>query len=240
MKNLRTFAIVDYLKTKKYCSVGELMEQFHVSPATIHRDIASLVRKNLIQKVHGGVAYIDQTEAADKMTVLSSTFQERINWNQNRKRKISEAAVQEIVEGDIIFLDSSTTVFFLAERLLESSFSNLTIVTNSAMIIQNFHKFPPHYVLISLGGTFDLQLNAFLGQAAIRELERLSISKAFISAFGIDGELVTTNHEYHSFLLLKVLEVAKKRYLLADRSKFDRSGLFKLGTRSDFDRIITD
>ena len=120
MKNLRTFAIVDYLKTKKYCSVGELMEQFHVSPATIHRDIASLVRKNLIQKVHGGVAYIDQTEAADKMTVLSSTFQERINWNQNRKRKISEAAVQEIVEGDIIFLDSSTTVFFLAERLLES------------------------------------------------------------------------------------------------------------------------
>ena len=240
MKNLRTFAIVDYLKTKKYCSVGELMEQFHVSPATIHRDIASLVGKNLIQKVHGGVAYIDQTEAADRMTVLSSTFQERINWNQNRKQKISETAVQEIAEGDIIFLDSSTTVFFLAERLLESSFSNLTIVTNSAMIIQNFHKFPPHYVLISLGGTFDLQLNAFLGQAAIRELERLSISKAFISAFGIDGELVTTNHEYHSSLLLKVLEVAKKRYLLADRSKFDRSGLFKLGTRSSFDRIITD
>ena len=88
--------------------------------------------------------------------------------------------------------------------------------------------------------TFDLQLNAFLGQAAIRELERLSVSKAFISAFGIDGNLVTTNHEYHSTLLLKVLEVAKKRYLLADRSKFNRSGLFRLGVRADFDRIISD
>ena len=216
------------------------MEHFHVSPATIHRDIASLVKNNQLRKVHGGVAYVDPVEATDKMTVLSSTFQDRINWNQKLKLKISELAMQEIAEGDIVFLDSSTTVFFLAERLLESSFSNLTIVTNSAMIIQNFHKFPPHYVLISLGGTFDLQLNAFLGQAAIRELERLSVSKAFISAFGIDGNLVTTNHEYHSTLLLKVLEVAKKRYLLADRSKFNRSGLFRLGTRADFDRIISD
>ncbi len=240
MKNLRTFAIIDYLKQKKYCSVNELMEHFSVSPATIHRDIASLVRNNQARKVHGGVAYIDPAEATDKMTVLSSTFQERINWNQKLKHRISELAMREISEGDIVFLDSSTTVFFLAERLLESSFSNLTIVTNSAMIIQNFHKFPPHYVLISLGGTFDLQLNAFLGQAAIRELERLSISKAFISAFGIDGDLVTTNHEYHSTLLLKVLEVAKKRYLLADRSKFNRSGLFRLGTRADFDRILSD
>ena len=240
MKNLRTFAIIDYLKQTKYCSVNELMEHFNVSPATIHRDITSLVRNNQVRKVHGGVAYIDPVDAADRMTVLSSTFQERINWNQKFKRKISELAMREISEGDIIFLDSSTTVFFLAERLLESSFSNLTIVTNSAMIIQNFHKFPPHYVLISLGGTFDLQLNAFLGQAAIRELERLSVSKAFISAFGIDGDLVTTNHEYHSSLLLKVLEVAKQRYLLADRSKFDRSGLFRLGTRADFDRIISD
>ena len=240
MKNLRTFAIIDYLKEKKYCSVNELMEHFHVSPATIHRDIASLVKNNQLRKVHGGVAYVDPVEATDKMTVLSSTFQDRINWNQKLKLKISELAMQEIAEGDIVFLDSSTTVFFLAERLLESSVSNLTIVTNSAMIIQNFHKFPPHYVLISLGGTFDLQLNAFLGQAAIRELERLSVSKAFISAFGIDGNLVTTNHEYHSTLLLKVLDVAKKRYLLADRSKFNRSGLFRLGVRADFDRIISD
>lgn len=240
MKNLRTFAIIDYLKTKKYCSVNELMTRFDVSPATIHRDIASLAGKNLIQKVHGGVAYIDQSNASDKMTVLSSTFQERINWNQKLKRKISEAALREISDGDIIFLDSSTTVFFLAEKLLESNFSSLTIVTNSAMIIQNFYKFPQHYSLISLGGTFDFQLNAFLGQATIRELEQLSISKAFVSAFGIDGDLVTTNHENHSLLLHKVVRLASKKYLLADKSKFNRAGLFRIGTGRMFDKIITD
>ena len=240
MKNLRAFEIVDYLKKKKYCSMTELMEHFHVSSATIHRDIASLAEKNAIRKVRGGVAWYDPAEASDKMTVLSSSFQERINWNQKLKRKISEQAFSRIQDGDIIFLDSSTTVFFLAERLLESAFSSLTIVTNSAMIMQNFHKFPSSYVLISLGGTFDSQLNAFLGQAAVRELERLSISKAFVSAFGIDSRNVTTNHEYHSVILQKVMEIAKETYLLADRSKFNRSGLFTLGPRSAFREIITD
>lgn len=240
MKNLRAFAIIDYLKKKKYCSITELMEHFHVSSATIHRDIASLAEKNAIRKVRGGIAYYDPAEASDKMTVLSSSFQERINRNQKLKQKISEQAFSRIQDGDIIFLDSSTTVFFLAERLLESSFSSLTIVTNSAMIIQNFYKFPSNYVLISLGGTFDASLNAFLGQAAIRELERLSVSKAFVSAFGVDAKSATTNHEYHSFLLQKAMETAKESYLLADRSKFNRSGLFSLGPRSAFREIITD
>ena len=73
MKNLRTFAIIDYLKQKKYCSVNELMEHFNVSPTTIHRDITSLVRNNQVRKVHGGVAYIDPVDAADRMTDHTST-----------------------------------------------------------------------------------------------------------------------------------------------------------------------
>lgn len=240
MKNLRTFAIVDYLKDKKYCSLVELMDHFNVSTATIHRDISALVKSNKIQKVHGGVAALPEVDAPDRMTVLSSTFKDRINWNQKLKRKIASIAFETIEEGDIIFLDSSTTIFFLAERLLESNFANLTIVTNSAMIIQNFHKFPSQYVLISLGGSYDAQLNAFLGQAAVRELERLSISKAYLSAFGTENGVVTTNHEYLSTLLLKIMELAKKKFLLIDHSKFQRSGLFRLGCENNFDQIITD
>ena len=236
MKSLRSYEIVQYVQERKYCSLPELMEKFQVSSATIHRDVAALVKAGQVRKVHGGVAAVD----AAASPVLSVHYRDRLVNNREVKQIIAEAAISEIRDGDIIFLDSSTTVFFLAERLLENAFTNLTIVTNSAMIIQNFHKFPSHYVLISLGGTYDPQLNAFLGQAAIRELERLSISKAFVSAFGIDNNRVTTNLEHHSSLITKVLEVAKKRYLLADRSKFDRSGLFKFWNRDGFDRIITD
>ena len=139
-----------------------------------------------------------------------------------------------------LFLDSSTTVYYLAQLLEQSSFSNLTIVTNSVTIIQEFHKFPAHYVRIALGGNYDIQLNAFLGQATLRELEYLEISKAFLSAFGTGNDKVTTNHEYHAGLLMKVLEISSQKFLLADRSKFNRSGLFRIAPKRAFDEILTE
>ena len=237
MKNLRTYAIVDYLKQKKYCSVHELVEHFHVSGATMYRDIAELSAREVIQKVRGGIA-INERHSAQK-NAAGSPFQERIRRDRDKKEAIALQALQRIEENDILFLDSSTTVYYLACLLEKSNFSNLTIVTNSVMIIQEFHKFPSHYIKIALGGSYDVQLNAFLGQATLRELEYLEISKAFISAFGITEDKVTTNHEHHASLLMKVLGLVKWKYLLADRSKFNRSGLFRIAQYKAFDEILS-
>ena len=239
MKKLRTYAIADYLKEKKYCSLRELIEHFQVSPATMYRDIADLVRRGVIKKVHGGIAWQDTLSGRVRNT-NSSQFQERINWNRKYKELVAEQALELICENDILFLDSSTTVSFLGKLLEKSSFSNLTIVTNSVTIIQDFYKYPAQYVKIGLGGSFDIQLNSFLGQATLRELEYLEISKAFISAYGVEDDKVTTNHEYHASLLMKVLDMARQKYLLVDRSKFDRSGLFKIAPCKAFDLIISD
>ena len=58
MKSLRAFEIVEYIEKHKFCSLAELMEKFHVSQATIHRDVSALVRDGRIRKVHGGVAFL--------------------------------------------------------------------------------------------------------------------------------------------------------------------------------------
>ena len=236
MKNVRSYAIVDYLKSKRYCTIPELREKFDVSNATIHRDIAALVQRGLAQKIRGGVAWGVQTP----QTAESSSFLERMNWNRRAKQSIAEAAFRHISEGDIVFLDSSSTVYHLAQKLRESVFASLTIVTNAVSIIQDFHKFPSHYVLIGLGGSYDLQLNSFLGQSTLRELELLSISKAFVSAFGMCDDRVTTNHEKHFALLMKLMNVAEHKFLLIDRSKLDRKGLFRFASRSMFAATVTE
>jgi len=238
MKNLRTYAIVDYLKQKKYCSVQELSDHFHVSGATMYRDIAELTSREVVQKVHGGIALNERTVGAKNSA--GSPFQERIRRNREKKEAIALAALRRVEENDILFLDSSTTVYYLALLLEKSNFSNLTIVTNSVTVIQEFHKFPSHYVRIALGGSYDIQLNSFLGQATLRELEYLEISKAFLSAFGITDDKVTTNHENHAGLLMKVLELSGRKILLADRSKFNRSGLFRIAPRRAFDEILSE
>lgn len=238
MKNLRTYAIIDYLKQRKYCSIQELTAHFKVSNATMYRDISELASRDVVQRVHGGLAIRERAMAGN--TSPGSPFQERLNWNREKKEAIALQALHRIGENDILFLDSSTTVHYLAQLLEKSAFSNLTIITNSVTIIQNFHKYPSHYVRIGLGGSYDVQLNSFLGQSTLRELEYPEISKAFISAFGVGDNNVTTNHEYHAGLLMKVMGLAEHKYLLADSTKFNRSGLFKIAPCRAFDEILSD
>jgi DeoR/GlpR family transcriptional regulator of sugar metabolism len=118
--------------------------------------------------------------------------------------------------------------------------SNLTIITNSALIIQEFQLFPPHFFLISLGGAFDLQLNACLGRTTIDNLKRLKINKVFFSAVGISPNGVFTYHENHAEFLKEVLSLSTNKYLLVDSSKFDKEGIFTICQLSGIDRLISD
>ena len=63
MKKLRTYAIVDYLKQKKYCSIQELTGHFRVSGATMYRDIAELAARDVIQR--SGLRCVPESELPD-------------------------------------------------------------------------------------------------------------------------------------------------------------------------------
>lgn len=240
MQNLRAFEIIEYLKTKKYCSMNELMEKFNISPATAQRDVSSLVKKKLVQKVHGGVAYIEKASLLTPVEPQAdSHFSKRIKKNQEKKKQIAAIAFEYIKDGDIIFLDSSTTAFYLARELQSANFSHLTIVTNSVLIIQEFYKFPTHFILLALGGNFNPQLNSFLGKTAIENLLKLNIDKAFISAMGTKDEKVYTYHESHAEFLKTILNTSCQKFLLLDSTKFDKVGLFDIGSTKSFDYILS-
>ena len=225
------------LRAKKRCTLAHLMQKFKVSSATIHRDVAELVAAGHLERVRGGVAFFPRTEAAP---TAFGTFHDRASVNREAKERIAARALEYVTEGDILFLDSSSTTAALASAIAARAFTNITLVTNSVAIMENFHKMPRNYVLIALGGNYDPQLNSFLGSSALRELERLTVSKAFVSCFGVDDRTVTTNHEHQAELVTRVLELASKRYLLADRSKFGRTGLYRLAARGLFDAVISE
>ena len=239
MKKMRTYDIIDYVKTKKRASLAELMEKFGVSSATIHRDVAELVASGHLERIRGGVAFFQRATSVSPQDGGFS-YLDRATVNLSAKKRIAAKAIELVADGDILFLDSSTTTAAFADELADSQFLNLTIVTNSVAIMEKFRKMPRNYVLISLGGNYDPLLNSVLGSAALRELDRLTITKAFVSSFGVNDKLVTTNHEHQAGLVTKVLDMATKRYLLADRSKFGRTGIYRLATRAAFDAVISD
>ena len=236
MRKLRSYDILDYLKKRKRCTLSELMEKFGVSSATIHRDVAELESRNAIERVRGGIVFAD----APAPKPGAGDYQDRVIANSAAKDRIAKKALKLVAEGDILFLDSSTTVYSFAQLLRQQRFDHLTILTNSVSIMQNFRKFPQHWVLIGLGGNYDPQLNSILGAEALRQLGEFNITKCFVSAFGLNDRMATTNHERQSELIKKVLDAAQSRYLLVDRSKFGRTGLYRLSARGAFDAIVTD
>ena len=236
MEKMRTYLILDYLRRRKRCTLAELMKKFGVSSATIHRDVDELARRDAVMKVRGGLVF---NEVAARQT-NGSDFSERIVTNRAAKIAAARKALAHITEGDIIFLDSSTTVYELAVLLRSSDFAHLTIITNSVSVIQDFRKFPSHYTLIGLGGSFDPQLNSFLGETVVGQLSQLNITKAFFSAFGLDGRNATTNHEHQAELIRKVMATSERNYLIVDRSKRGRTGLHRLAPSGAFDAIFCD
>ncbi|MDD3952604.1 MAG: DeoR/GlpR family DNA-binding transcription regulator [Lentisphaeria bacterium] len=240
MKTLRSFQMIAYLRDRKHCSVGDLIAHFQVSPATIYRSIDELTERGALQRVRGGVVLREVEESVSEPASPTSHFLARINRNSERKQKIARLALGMISDGNILFLDSSTTSLYLARALQKADLSNLTIITNSVLIIQEFYLFPPHYVLISTGGNFTAHLNSFLGKSALDNLQHMKIDKIFFSAVGLQEGKATTFHEEHALFLRRVLPLAEQRFLLLDSSKFDKAGLFEICRQQDAGTILSD
>lgn len=236
MDNIRLRRILAYLKERRSCTLRELMEKFHVSSATIHRDVEALSKRDAVERVRGGLLYADAPES----DASPAGYQERVVAHRREKIAVARKAMEVIEEGDIIFLDSSTTVFELALLLTRGRFDHLTVITNAIPVMHLFRKLPRHWSLIGLGGNYDLQLNSILGVSALEQLSRYNITKAFVSAFGLDDKTATTNHEHQAEILRHVLGMADRKYLLVDRTKLGRKGLYRLSSRGGFDAILTD
>ena len=240
----RQLALSAYLRTVRYSSIEDLVTRFGVSVATVHRDIAALVRTGAARKVHGGAVSTLPEETPVKAPASAnqrdSHFIQRLETNRAAKMLIAERAERSIVDGDIVFLDSSTTCLCLARRLQSSRLNNLSIVTNSVLIAQEFFRFPPHFIMMSLGGNFKCQLNSFLGKITLENLHRLRITRAFYSGVGLDAAGLSTYHEAHADFLREVLALSEHNTLLLDSSKFNRAGLFLICGLDEIEALISD
>ena len=212
------------------------MAHFGVSSATIHRDVASIARLDAVELVRGGLVY----KGSPKDPAPVANYLDRQVSKRREKATAAKKALSVIEEGDIIFLDSSTTVYELALLLMQAKIDHLTVITNSIPVMGLFRRFPSQWTMISLGGDYDPQLNALLGLLATEQLSRFNITKAFVSAFGLDDKAVTTNHERQIDMLKKVLAASDRRFLILDHTKFGRKGIYRIAARGSFDAIFSD
>jgi DeoR/GlpR family transcriptional regulator of sugar metabolism len=239
-RNQRAKKILEHLSNQGFCKVEELEHILNTSVPTIYRDLNDLAARNLIVKVHGGIELPHGNLTLDES--VNSRHLLRLAKNRLGKEQIAAKAISLVKDDDVIFADSSTTVYYFIRKLLDNHamYSNLTIVTNSGAIIRELSDPPPSITLIALGGVYNTKLNSFLGRIAFNAVKQLHISKAFISAAAVSTTEAYTFHESHAEFLEQVTGHADRSWLLVDHLKFETKAVFPIRRTADFTGVISD
>jgi hypothetical protein len=102
--------------------------------------------------------------------------------NIQMKQDVARRAAALVKRGDTLFIDCGTTTPHLAEALPPGE---LTVVCYSLNIASIVCTRVNTQVLL-LGGLYYPASATFFGEATVAQLERIAITKAFISAGGVD------------------------------------------------------
>ena len=110
MSNLQEKEILSFIQSKQYVSVEDVAKSLYISPSTVRRKLTRLQEKGLITRTRGGAKMNDSSN-------FLPSFSFRTHQNSLEKKKIALTATKLIKNGDVIFLDASTSAFFIAEYL---------------------------------------------------------------------------------------------------------------------------
>ncbi len=211
--------------------VSKLSVELGVTEETIRRDLEKLEKQELLVRTHGGAVPIDES-------TYELSLETRKRTNVDIKVKLAHEAVQYIVPGDIIFLDASTTTFYMAKEL--KKMSNITIVTNSLRVVNELagHE---NLKVIGVGGIVSSN-QSFVGSLAESIVEtNYFASKMFFSSKGIDYNVgILEGNEQECGIKKKMLDNCRNKYYLCDKSKIGRVGFVKLAPIDKIDYIITE
>lgn len=231
MKDINQKAILDYLEENHYAQITEISQKLYVSPSTVRRTLNELQAKGLVTRKHGGVQLNDENNYFPSFTF-------RTHQNSIEKKKMALLAVNLIHDGDVIFLDGSTSTFFIAEYL--KTFKNIVVITNGIDTLSVLSKCG--ITAFSTGGMISPTNNSVLvGHNAGESIKSFHANVSFLSAQSVDknGTVYDCFNEENAIRLV-MMENSSKKVMLLDDSKVCKTSPYKLCSIKDFDIVISN
>lgn len=222
--------ILEQLKTAGAVTVSRLSTELGVTEETIRRDLEKLEKQEALVRTHGGAVPLDE----NKQEV---SLERRKKINTGTKEKLAKKAVRYITPGDTVFIDASTTTFFMAEEL--KHFHGMTVITNSLRVANELSGLPD-IKLILVGGTVSMN-QSLVGSMAENNIQNhYFVNKMFFSSRGISNAGILESNEQECFIKQSMMKNATVKFYLCDKSKFGRVGFVKLSKLEDINYLITD
>ncbi|WP_274363098.1 DeoR/GlpR family DNA-binding transcription regulator [Paenibacillus thermotolerans] len=221
--------IIRMVEEQGFVEVSDLSKRFDVSEVTIRSDLRELEQTGKIERKYGGAVL-------KECDILP--FPHSNQLLRERKSAIAAAAAALIQSGDSVFLDSSTTAWFLAMQMRK--LQDITIISNSIPVFELFKEYTEGN-LIAIPGVLNPTTQSFVGPIAEELIRRLHCSKAFISPKGILPQGLRENSIMEASVRKAMIDASSETILLADHSKFlNNRTLFGIDDFRSIRTVVTD
>lgn len=225
----REKAIVQLLEERGYISVQELSKCLYVSQPTVRRALTDLEREGIVQRSHGGVTLASNG--------LAKPMSFRAESMQREKRSIARAAVDMVDNGNVIFLDTSTTARYLINYLRNKR--NITVITNSLpalTLLQN-----NNITAKCTGGDLNDESQGFVGHHAEQYISDIYADVFFFSTPCISSTgRISDYSEQETYIRKLMLKNSKNKVFLFHSAKFNQNATFTICDLHEVDYLISN
>ena len=228
----RRQSLIDLLRKQPGLRVPELAKSLNVSEGTVRNDLNALEGEGRLKRVHGGAILSDQGQ------FQNNSFIRRYKQHESAKLAIAREAALLVNNGDSIFLDASSTCYYLARAL--SGRVKLRVMTNGFEVARELAQNTSNSVIL-VGGVVNNDSSSVTGLLSEQIIADMHIEKAYFSCSGFSVERgMTEVHFEEAQLKRKAIESSKQIYGLIDSSKFGKEDLTPFARPMQITHLFTD
>jgi DeoR family transcriptional regulator, fructose operon transcriptional repressor len=231
----RQLYILQKLGMQPAITASQLADELNCSRSTIQRDLTVLDGRGEIKRHFGG-AMRPQVD-----TIMSSLNESALDIKMDRnaaaKRVIAARALEEVNDGDLVFIDPGSTPLYMLPGLAER---RVIVVTNNFAAVNRLAGV--HAEVYLLGGRYDHRYQATMDAITVREIQDFRFDIAIFGANGVDltfGEAYVSEYQIGE-IKRNVLDRSKKSILLIDDTKFEYTGVCRYAMLDDFDKVFVN
>lgn len=222
--------IVEIARRDRKVTVEGLADHFGVTLQTIRRDLAELAEAGKLERVHGGAVLPSRTTNLD--------YEERRGLNASAKVGIARACAAEIPDDCAVFLAIGTTTEAVALELRDRR--SLLVVTNNVKVAEILTEAPGVRVIVT-GGLLRQSDGGLVGDIAAATVRQFRFDIGVIGCSALDPEGDVLDYDLQEVGVSQaILGQSRRRFLVTDRSKFQRRAPARVTSLSDLDVVFMD
>lgn len=232
MTKERLLKITAYLEENQTATLAQLSKLNAVSLDTVRRDLTLLEAEGVLRKVRGGAVWSE----ADVTAALPETPE---TVRKDEKQEIASLLAPYISDGMAIALSGGSTCTAVAS-FLAKNYYRLVILTNNLHALEILSEASTFTVIVP-GGIVDTDTDEVFGKQCEEDIAKYNFDVAIIGAYAVSAEKgLSDDRFYQGGIVRAMLRGANQKILVADSSKFSRTGCINICPIEKLKVVLSD